>query len=237
VSSKDWSGKVVVLSPEESHHAVKALRRGLGDDVTVTDGAGMIARCKVVGLEDARIRAEIRERRHLPAPSPAVVVYQGVPKGHKADVVVERLAEVGVGELKFFSSSRVVARWDGDKQTRLARRWEALARSAAKQSRNPYVMKTGNSLSWEELIDSVAEEQHAFTLWEESQQPLRAALPPRTHRVGLIIGPEGGLSAEEVERLSGVGAVPVSLGPVILRTEHAALVAASALLWHFGRIG
>jgi 16S rRNA (uracil1498-N3)-methyltransferase len=228
----------VVLPPEESHHAVKALRLGPGDELVVTDGGGTVARCAIVGHEEGLVRAEIRERRHCPAPSPTVVVYQGVPKGHKADVVAERLAEVGVGELRFFSSSRAVARWDAVKQMRLARRWEALARSAAKQSRNPHAMKTGVTLLWEELIGSVGQEPHAFTLWEESPEPLRAALPShRLDRVALIVGPEGGLTSEEVHSLRGAGAVPASLGPIILRTENAALVAVSALLWHFGRIG
>lgn len=226
-----------MLAPDESHHAINALRFGPGDELTIMDGEGSFARCTFLAAAEGRVRAGILERHRCSVPTPELVVYQGAPKGHKADAVVERLAEVGVGKLRFYESTRAVARWDSAKRARLPERWTALARAAAKQSRNPFVMDTDRILTWEELVGAVSEEQHAVVLWEEESEPLRSVLPAPIERVAVIVGPEGGLTEEEVAALSEVGARPASLGSLILRTENAALVAVSALLWHFGRIG
>ena len=91
-------------------------------------------------------------------------------------------------------------------------------------------------MSWKGLIAAVASEPYALTLWEEADRALRDRLKAAS-RIALVIGPEGGFDAFEVEQLAGVGAIPVSLGPRILRTENAALVAASAILFHVGEIG
>jgi 16S rRNA (uracil1498-N3)-methyltransferase len=226
-----------VLAPDESHHAINAVRLVPGDELTIMDGKGSFARCKFLAAAEGRVRAGVLERHRCSVPTPELVVYQGAPKGHKADAVVERLAEVGVGKLRFYESTRAVARWDSSKRARLPERWTALARAAAKQSRNPFVMDTDGILTWEELVGAVREEQHAVVLWEEESEPLRSVLPTPIERIAVTVGPEGGLTEEEVAALSEVGAQPASLGSLILRTENAALVAVSALLWHFGRIG
>jgi 16S rRNA (uracil1498-N3)-methyltransferase len=216
------------------------LRLGPRDALTVTDGCGLVASCEVVVANEGRVRARVLERTRGPAQSPEIAVYQGAPKGTKSDVVVERLAEVGVRELRFFDSRRAVAKWDAGRRARLVQRWEALARAAAKRARNPYVMSVmegDTSMAWGKMIACVRAEPHAIVLWEEARAPLRPALPVAPTRIALVVGPEGGLDAAEARELRDAGAAVASLGPLILRTENAALVAVSALLWHFGRIG
>lgn len=234
-SFEDATERVVLLA-EEAHHARDVLRLSVGDGITVTDGAGKVARCEVLDIAE-EVRGVIREVRVEPRIRPSVIVYQGEAKGGKLDSVVERLAELGVVELWSFSSERSVVRWDDLKKARLERRWKEVARSAAKQSRNPYVLEPHAGLSWEQLRARVKDEPFGLTLWEEATIPLRAALGPATDRVALIVGPEGGLTREEAEDLADAGAPMVSLGPRILRTENAGVVAASALLFHAGLIG
>lgn len=205
--------------------------------ITVFDGEGTVARAALTSIRDGRAEAEIVAREHRSRPRPRLVVYQGAAKAGKLDTVVERLAELGVAELWSFSSTRAVVRWDEGKLARLDERWAALARSAAKQSRDPYVMTTGAGLSWPDLLERVSKEPMAITLWENASLPLRAALHGTPDRLALVIGPEGGLSEDEAEALADAGAPLVSLGPRILRTENAALVAASALFFHHGTIG
>lgn len=208
------------------------------DVLTVFDGAGTVARCAAARVENERVLiAEVLERELRRALRPEVVVYQGAAKGNKLDGVVERLAELGTAELWAYESQRSVARWDKPKVEKLGERWAAIARSAAKQSRNAYALRAGAGLSWTELVRRVAREPLAIVLWEEAMLPLRTALTGAADRVALIVGPEGGLTREEAEQLADAGAQLVSLGPHILRTENAPVVATSALLYHYGLIG
>jgi 16S rRNA (uracil1498-N3)-methyltransferase len=177
---------------------------------------------------------ESEERRRL---KPQIAVYQAAAKGSKVDDVIERLAELGVAEVTVFESERSIVKWQGDKATRQAERWRSHARSAAKVSRNPYVMDVGGPISWTELTRRISKEPLAVVLWEEASLPLRVALTGLSERIALVVGPEGGLTRSEAESLADAGGQLVSLGPLILRTENAAVVAASAVLFHHGLIG
>jgi 16S rRNA (uracil1498-N3)-methyltransferase len=128
-------------------------------------------------------------------------------------------------------------RWDPKKSDKLSERWSSIARSAAKQSRSPFLLDAGAGLSWTELLRRVGKEPAAVTLWEEASLPLRAVLSQGLDRIALVVGPEGGLTKAEAEALADAGAPLASLGPRILRTENAAVVATSALLYHYGLIG
>lgn len=234
---ESWSPTEIVLPRDESHHALKVMRISPPDVLTVTDGEGRVASCAAARVEDDLLVAEVLEITEHRRPRPEIVVYQGAAKGHKVDDIVERLGELGTAEVWVYGSSRSVVRWDRDKLEKLSSRWEAIARSVVKQSRNPYVMRSGGGLSWTELLRRVAQESLAIVLWEEAMLPLRTALSGHADRVALIVGPEGGLSKEEAEELADAGAQLVSLGPQILRTQNAPVVAVSALLYHYGLIG
>ena len=225
------------LPEDESHHAARVLRVASPDVITVTDGEGTVARCAIRSVTEGGVSAEVVERTSHRRLRPQVVVYQGAAKGSKVDSVIERLAELGVAEAYSFSSTRSVVRWDTSKLERLDERWTNIARSAAKQSRNPFVMKTGAGLDFEALIERIRNEQLAACLWEEASLPLRTALSSPAERVALIVGPEGGLERGEAEALADAGAQLVSLGPRILRTENAAFAGVAALLFHYGLIG
>jgi 16S rRNA (uracil1498-N3)-methyltransferase len=234
---EDWSASEIVLPDHESHHALRVLRVAPPDVVTVTDGRGTVARGAAARVDGKRLIVEILNREERRKPRPEVVVYQGAAKGGKLDGVVERLGELGVAEFWVYESSRSVVKWDRDKSARLGERWSAIARSAAKVSRSAFVLSAGGGISWTEVVRRIAREQCAILLWEEASLPLRTALVDAADRVALIIGPEGGLAREEAEALADAGAQLVSLGPQVLRTENAAVVAASALLFHYGLIG
>jgi 16S rRNA (uracil1498-N3)-methyltransferase len=231
-----WSEEHVTLDAEESHHATRVLRVAPPDVITVIDGKGSIARCAVESI-DGPLAARILERSERRRPRPEVVVYQAAVKGHKNDEIVQKLAEIGAAEAWVFQSRRSVVQWDRTKVDKLNDRWGAMARSAAKQSRNPYAMQAGAGLSWTELVRRVTKEPAAIVLWEEASLPMRTALSGEADRVALVVGPEGGFDREEAETLADAGAQLVSLGPVILRTENAPVVAVSALLYHYGLIG
>lgn len=234
---EDWGEDSVLLPVDESHHATRVLRIDPPSVITVFDGQGRVARCALGVSDGKQVRAEVLDTTDHPRMRPQLVVYQAAAKSGKLDQTIERLAELGVAEVWAFDSERAVARWDADKVERLTQRWESIARSAAKQSRNPHLLRAGAGLSWTELTRRISNEPMALTLWEEASLPMRAALNDGVDRVALIVGPEGGFTQSEAESLADAGAPLVSLGPRILRTENAAVVACSALLFHFGLIG
>lgn len=237
IAPDGWTGSEVVLPAEESHHALKVMRVRPPDVITVIDGRGRVARAAAARVEGDRLVAEILDREERRPLKPQIVVYQGAAKGAKNDDVVERLAEMGIAETWMYASARTVVKWDEQRLDRLTARWHTIATSAAKQSRNPFVMEVGGGLSWTELLRRIAREPLAVVLWEGASLPLRTALIGPADRVALVIGPEGGLERTEAEALADAGGQLVSLGPRILRTENAAVVAAAALQYHFGLIG
>ena len=232
-----WRSDLITFPEDEAHHAVHVLRVAASDAVTVIDGEGTVARCEVRSTEGGALVADIVHRDAHRRLRPEIVVYQGAAKGSKVDSVIERLAELGVAEAYVFESARSVARWNQSKVDRLNQRWRAVTRSAAKQSRNPFVMRAQAGLGLEDLVRRIEDEPLAVCLWEEASLPLRTALVAPVGRVALIVGPEGGLERVEAEQLADAGAQLVSLGPRILRTENAAFAASAAALFHYGLIG
>ena len=233
----NWVHGDIVLPHDESHHAARVLRVEPPDVITVTDGDGCVARTAVKYVEEERVLVEVLDEERRPRLRPEIVVYQGAAKSGKLDSVVERLAELGVAEMWAYESERTVARWDDAKVAKLGDRWRSIARSASKQSHNAHFLKAGAGLSWTELLRRVAKEPLAITLWEGASLPLRTALLDQADRIAIVIGPEGGLTKDEAASLADSGAPLVSLGPRILRTENAPVVAAAALLFHYGLIG
>jgi 16S rRNA (uracil1498-N3)-methyltransferase len=201
----------------------------------IMDGAGRAATCELVDGFAGDPRAAILHTVSHPRPRPEIVVYQGAGKGSKVDSVVERLGALGAAELVVFSSERSVVAWDATKAARLRTRWAAVARAAAKQSGNPWIMATSAPLQWPELVARVEREPHSVLLWKEAHVALREVISEE--RIALIAGPEGGIARAEAVSLEAVGAVSASLGPRVLRTEEAAVAAVVGLLWHFGAIG
>jgi 16S rRNA (uracil1498-N3)-methyltransferase len=236
-SSEALAGGELILDDEESHHAVSVLRIVPGDVIAVTDGAGSIARCSVRAIDGGRVVAWVGEVGTAERPRPSLTVYTGAAKGSKIDGVVDRLAQLGAAEVFVYSSTRTVVNWDRTKRKHLAERWEAIARAAAKQSRSAFVTGTGPPLSWPELRNRVASAAHTLVLWEQATTRLRAAIDGGAERIALVIGPEGGLSADEAGDLEAAGGRLASLGSRILRTENASVVAASVVLFHLGAIG
>ncbi|MEA2508140.1 MAG: rRNA (uracil1498-N3)-methyltransferase [Actinomycetota bacterium] len=233
----DWLSDRVLLSVEETHHALHVLRVSPTETICVFDGNGTVARCAMDGVKDGRLVASIIDKRTEPRPWPEIALYQAAPKGAKLDDIVVRSAELGIAELRVFESMRTVVRWRGAKVAQLAARWHGRARAAAKQSRNPFVMRTGPSMTWPEMLDRIGKEPFVVTLWEDASTGLRDALPATAERIAVVVGPEGGFAAEEAEALAAAGAALVSLGPRIFRTEMASVAATAALLWHYRLIG
>ncbi len=230
----DVAGERIVLTGEEARHAVRVLRITPGESITVSDGRGSIVDALVVTTAGRELTADVKDRRTEPRPQPALHVFHAIPKAGKLDLVVQKLTELGADVVQPFPAGRSVARWDARKAADQTRRLAMIAREASKQSRRAWLPQVLPPAP----LETLGLPTPTFVLHEEADPRLGGRLPDVTPgRVGLVVGPEGGLTPEEVATLSERGAEAVSLGPLVLRTETAALAAAVVLLSRYDRIG
>jgi 16S rRNA (uracil1498-N3)-methyltransferase len=231
----DVSGERVALEGDEARHASRVLRVRPGEVITISDGRGRVVTA-IVSEAGAELVADVRERATEPPPRPEVVVFAAIPKAGKLDLVVQKLTELGVGQIRPFPAARSVSRWDDAKSALQTARLNAIAREAAKQSRRAWLPTVHAPAP----LEASEFPRPSFVLDEEAEgrSGLGAVLPPEPPAtVGLVVGPEGGLDREEVSALTARGVERASLGPLILRAETAALVAVAIVGVRYGRLG
>jgi 16S rRNA (uracil1498-N3)-methyltransferase len=220
---------VVVLDGDEGRHAARVRRIGPGETVWVGDGRGTVLICTVGEVRSDGLLLRVGERRVAVPPDPRVVAVQALPKGERADLAVEILTELGVDEIRPWSAARSIAQWRGEKADKAVQKWQRTADEAAKQSRRAFVPAVTSLTPTAQVAELIAGAAAAFVLHEDCAAPLsRAELPARGDIV-LVIGPEGGISPEELDRFAAAGARPVRLGEPVLRTSTAGAAALAAL--------
>ncbi|MCK2219916.1 16S rRNA (uracil(1498)-N(3))-methyltransferase [Actinomadura sp. ATCC 31491] len=228
-------GPELTLDGPEGRHAASVRRLRAGERVDLTDGAGGVAECVVrEALKDA-LRLEVLERRRVPAPAPRLTVVQGLPKGDRGELAVEMMTEAGVDVIVPWAAARSITQWKGDKVAKALGRWRSTAREAGKQARRfhlPEVREPAGTAQVEKLLSGAA---LGLVLHEEASEPLSRVELPQEGDLVVVVGPEGGVSAEELDRFGAAGAVPVLLGPTVLRTSTAGVAAAAVLLARTGR--
>jgi 16S rRNA (uracil1498-N3)-methyltransferase len=225
-------GELVVVDGDEGFHAASVRRLRPGEHLDLSDGVGAVADCVVEDVGKGRLSARILARRIVDRPTPTVTVVQALPKSERSELAIELATEVGADAFVAWQASRCVARWDGAaKVDKGLRRWGAVARSAARQSRRPYVPAVDGVLSTRELVERVRALPPAtvLVLHESATRPLADVPLEHVGALTLVIGPEGGIPSDELSALTGAGAVAVRLSPSVLRTSTAAAVALGAL--------
>ncbi len=209
------------------------LRRKAGAPVSVADGTGRLYACRVRAAHADHVELAVDFVEEVAPPQPRIVVVHALPRQRKLDDVVQRLSELGIDALVPVHSERSQVRLDAARAAKARDRWRAVARAAAGQSRRARVLEVAEMGEWTTAFPGAA---RGVVCWEEATTPLHTAAEELVGaaEVHLGIGPEGGLTAEEV---AASGLPAVSLGPNVLRTETAALVAAAVLLDRLGRLG
>jgi 16S rRNA (uracil1498-N3)-methyltransferase len=223
----------VTLAGEEARHATRVLRVRVGEEITVSDGSGNVVRA-VVEEAGATLVARAADRWTEPRPRPAIHVFQAIPKGRKLDLVVQKLTELGVDVFRPFPAARSVSEWDDKKARAQTERLAAIAREAAKQSRRAWLP----AVLPPEPLEDVELPSFTVVLDEEATLRMHSALPDESPEpVGIVVGPEGGFDRSEIAALALRGAIPVSLGPLVLRTETAGFAALAVAGVRYGRLG
>jgi 16S rRNA (uracil1498-N3)-methyltransferase len=238
-------GGDAALSSNESHHALRVLRMAESAPVRLFDGCGSFFDGEITDARKHCVTVRIdRAFASETEPRTRVTLLTGLLKGRKADFLIQKSVEIGVGAIHFFPADRSVARKRRTKdEKRTSDRWEKIVVSACKQCGRATLMPVRFHASLAEAIAAVPEEGGRLVFWEALAEPPSSETqetdaPPRfPDGVCALIGPEGGLTAEEVERVQQAGFRTASLGPRILRAETAALTAATILLAAGGDLG
>jgi 16S rRNA (uracil1498-N3)-methyltransferase len=224
-------GATFQLTGPEGRHAAKVRRIRPGELIDVTDGRGTTARCEVLTVAAESLELAVRDRVTLAAPTPRIVVVQALAKGDRGELAVEMLTEIGVDEIVPWAAARCVVRWEGARGERALERWRSTAREAAKQARRSWWPVVTDLATTAEVAGRLATSSCPVVLHEESTAPL-GRLAVSGDEVVIVVGPEGGISAQELAAL----AVPTyRLGDTVLRTSTAGVAAASVLLTAAGR--
>jgi len=226
-------GELAVVEGDEGFHAATVRRIRAGEELVLGDGAGGLAHCQVEHTGRDGLRARVLKRWSVAAGQPPVTVVQALPKSDRSELAIELATEAGADAFLAWQATRCVANWEGSRVDKGLRRWRAVARSAARQSRRAHIPPVEGVLSSAELAQRVREEVAAgavvLALHESATDLLTNANVPQADSVFLVVGPEGGIAPDEIAALTEAGAVAVRLGPQVLRTTTAAAVALGAL--------
>ncbi len=231
-------GEFVYLDGDDAHHLRVVLHAQPGTKIAVLDGSGQEWPAALTELGKTKAAAQLREP-FMPNTEPNVhiTVAQALPKvGEKMEQVWQRGTEVGVSEFWAYSSERSLTQLTGDRQEKRLVRWGAIVKTAAEQAHRAILPALTVSGDLRDVLASAPEYDAAFLAYEaETDTLLKRALqemPETPARVLVIVGPEGGFSDTEIKAARKAGVQTVSLGPRILRTETAALVLASQILFY-----
>jgi 16S rRNA (uracil1498-N3)-methyltransferase len=230
------TGDGFALTGEEGRHAAKVRRIGVGEQVSVGDGRGSVAECKVTAVVGDGLELTVLSRVRLPVPSPRLVVVQALPKGERAELAVETMTELGVDEIVPWAAARTVVQWQGDRGAKSLLKWQRTAREAAKQSRRPWVPAVSELASTTAVARRMAGSV-GLVLHESASVSISAVSLPTAGDVLVVVGPEGGISNDELAVFDSAGAVAVRLGESVLRTSTAGAAALSVLSLRLGRWG
>ncbi|MET9365502.1 16S rRNA (uracil(1498)-N(3))-methyltransferase [Streptomyces sp. NPDC006632] len=228
-----------VLDGAEGRHAVSVKRLRPEEAVTLTDGAGNWADAVVVAAEGKdRLTVRVTAGASEAEPEVRVTVVQALPKGDRGEVAVETMTETGVDAIVPWQAGRCITQWKGERGAKSLAKWRSTARESGKQSRRVRFPDVRDALTTKQVAALLAEADLAVVLHEDpdvASAALATADLPARGEIVLVVGPEGGVSPDELAAFAAAGAKPHRLGASVLRTSTAGTVAAAVLMSRTGR--
>lgn len=224
----------IAITDGDVNHIRNVLRMRPGENIMVSDGKGRDYFCQIREMGSREVLLDILEERAAGGELPArIYLFQGLPKGDKMEFIIQKAVELGAYQVAPVATRRTVVKLDEKKEEARVRRWNGIARSAAKQSGRGIIPQVTGLMSFEQALESaegfdvkVIPFEQARGM-EETRQQLGRIRPGM--KIGIFIGPEGGFEQEEISAAQSRGVKPISLGKRILRTETAGLMILSVL--------
>jgi 16S rRNA (uracil1498-N3)-methyltransferase len=227
----------VTLPEELANHVGTVLRLTTGDEIILLDGNGNHYRCRIESLGKRAGEARVYEQWLVEEQTIPIRLIQGLPKGDKMEMILQKGTELGINSFSPVWSERSIPAGTSGREAKKRQRWQRIVTEAARQSRRPILPCCDPPRPLEAVLDD-CNAGLKLMLWEEGSQPLSQILktePPRD--VALLVGPEGGFSPQEAEMARSHGFLPVHLGARILRTETAGFAVSAVLQYLYGDLG
>jgi 16S rRNA (uracil1498-N3)-methyltransferase len=224
-----------MLDAADGHKLRNVLRLSPGDEILLRDSTATAYRALILNLRPTAQARVVEPMEEAELPELTITLAQCLPKGAKMDYVVEKATELGVARILPVRSERVICRSESEARIE---RWRRLARAAAEQCGAARVPEIGEIRDWVQLLEDAGSFDRVLLPWELAEAQPRAldTLLTGARSVLIIIGPEGGVSYQEVELAKSRGAVTLSLGRRILRTETAGLLAVACARYAAGEV-
>lgn len=226
-------GDRVALVGSEARHAVTVSRLAVGEHIAIGNGAGLVVAGAVVTAEHTELAIEVATVETQTRRTPAVFLAQALAKGDRDELAVQAVTELGVDGVIPWSAARSVSRWEGAKVAKGRDRWSAVVREASKQSLRSWIPDVLDLVSTRQLV-ALANGARMLVL-EPSAELRLSALELDDRDLILVVGPEGGIAAHELDALVAAGALLVRLGDEVLRTSTAGPAALAVLNSQLGR--
>ena len=237
VDSSQLNGNEIVILGSDVNHIKNVLRMKVGEEVAVSNGVdGKEYRCEIASLQEDMVRLTLRfvKEDGLELPS-KVYLFQGLPKGDKMELIIQKMVELGVYEIIPVATKRCVVKLDDKKASSKITRWQGIAEAAAKQSKRRIVPSVHGVLSFGEALQYAKDMDLKLIPYElaegmaETKKLIEGVQPGQS--VAVFIGPEGGFEESEVDKAKEQGVLPITLGKRILRTETAGLTVMAWLMY------
>jgi 16S rRNA (uracil1498-N3)-methyltransferase len=229
IPSDTKTGSKIRIAGAEAKHAMSVRRLQVGEAIAVSDGQGNKARGKVSQLSKDFLELDVESLEKLERPTPQLVLVQALAKGDRDEMAVQACTELGIQTVIPWQSERSVSIWKPEKQDKHRMRWQTIATEAAKQSLRPFIPEVEQVLGTRELAERLKQFDLTLVLDPTSNKALTSVSLAGHQSIAIVVGPEGGISLEELEVFRSAGLSLVGLGSGILRTSTAGVAVVSYL--------
>lgn len=222
-------GGQLTLDGPEGRHAVAVRRTSVGEQLRLADCCGRWALVEVIAVGRDTLTGVILEVGAEPAPQPTYLLVQALAKDGRDERAVEMATELGVDAILPWQAARSVVQWRSERAEKSRAKWESVVTAATKQSRRVWRPRVEPVVTGPALVARLRGCSAVLVLHEEAETPIGAVTLPERGELALVVGPEGGISSEELSALGAIGATAVRLGPHVLRSSTAGPAALAAL--------
>jgi 16S rRNA (uracil1498-N3)-methyltransferase len=214
-------GSELLLDGPEGRHGATVKRIGVGEQVLLTDGVGHRADAVVQGVGVGTLRLRLQAITLEQQPDSRFILIQALAKGDRDELAIEAATELGVDEVVAWQAARSIVIWRGERAVRSLRKWQSIVLAATKQSRRTRIPLVSGPADQVAVMARIEAAALALVLHEDAQVALAGLALPQSGDVLVIVGPEGGVAADELSAFVAAGAVAVRLGPHVLRSSSA----------------
>lgn len=226
---------IIIDDRDDIKHIIKVLRLREGDLLEISDNQRWEYACEITEIHSIEVKAAIISKENFTRESElSITLFQGIPKAGKMEMIVQKCTELGVKEIVPVWNERTVVSDKGN-FTKKTERWQKIAEEAAKQCKRGIIPRVAVDMRFEEAIDLLTDYELIVFPYENEQEyslkDLLSSIESKPQNIALIIGPEGGFSDREAEKIAAAGGRPVTLGKTVLRTETAGLAAVAMIMY------